>query len=59
MEDWRGAYQALNEGFQYAPEDASFSKDLELVKQKINQIKTEFLKNMVIFFSPGNNANAS
>ena len=47
MEDWRGALQALTEGFSHAPEDPSFNKELVLVNQKIKEIKSEMLKNMV------------
>lgn len=49
MEDWRGALQALTDGFVFAPEDPSFQKELDVVNQKIKDIKTEMLKNMVVF----------
>lgn len=47
MEDWRGAYQAITEGIQWASQDPSFNKELGIIQTKIKEIKKQMLQNMV------------
>jgi tetratricopeptide (TPR) repeat protein len=49
MDDWRGAHQAILEGIQWAPQDASFKKELANIDIKIKEIKSQLLNSMVVY----------
>jgi hypothetical protein len=48
MEDWRSALATVEDGIKVAPEDPSFQREKEAILAKIKEIKSHFLKNMVV-----------
>lgn len=47
MEDYKGALEVLTYGRQFAQEDPSYARELELIRTKIKEIKQQILASMV------------
>ena len=47
MEDFKGALEVLRHGFQFAPDDSSYPREIHLLEGKIKEIKQKILSSMV------------